>query len=335
MPTRPLGTVDTAPFARALEHACRRRVALAERTDLTAWRVLDGKGDGVPGVTIDRYGPAAVLNVYDDAGLPHEAVTRVAEVTREHLAPSGIEAVYVKAFVRDRSRLGGDLPGEATSSMPRAGSVLPEALVVEEYGVRFEVRPYDGLSTGLFLDHRDHRRALAERRPTRVLNLFAYTCAFAMPLAAAGAAVTNVDVSGRYLDWGRRNLALNGLEAASMRFLRRDAMDYLTQAARRPDERFDLVILDPPTFAAANKRRGVAAWRAVDDYPALIGAAVRVLSPGGVVFAASNTRELAAGGTLADLIDASLPQAPQWLPLPPWPVDVRARDRVAAVLFAP
>ncbi len=120
-----------------------------------------------------------------------------------------------------------------------------------------------------------------------------------------------------------------------MRFLRRDAMDYLTQAARRPDERFDLVILDPPTFAAANKRRGVAAWRAVDDYPALIGAAVRVLSPGGVVFAASNTRELAASGTLADLIDASLPQAPQWLPLPPWPVDVRARDRVAAVLFAP
>ncbi len=163
--SRALGTVDTAPFARALEHACRRRAALAGRADLTAWRVLDGKGDGVPGVTIDRYGPAAVLNVYDDAGLPHEAVTRVAEVTLEQLGPSGIEAVYVKAFVRDRSRLGGDLPGEATSPTPRAGSVLPESLVVEEYGVRYEVRPYDGLSTGLFLDHRDHRRALAERRP--------------------------------------------------------------------------------------------------------------------------------------------------------------------------
>lgn len=329
-----LGTVDTAPFARALEVAIRRRATLGP-PELTAWRVLDGRGDGVPGVSIDRYGPAAVLNVYDDAGLPDEAVTRVAEVTLEQLRPSGVAAIYVKPFVRDRSRLGGDLPDEATSATPRAGTPLPPELVVDEYGTRFEVKPYDGLSTGLFLDHREHRRALAERQPARVLNLFAYTCAFAMPLARAGAAVTNVDVSGRYLEWGRRNLSLNGLEAASMRFLRRDAMEYLAQATKRPDERFDLVILDPPTFAAANKRRGVSAWRAADHYPALVNAAVQVLAPGGAVFAASNTRELASKGVLADLIDASLPREPQWLSLPPWPVDVRARDRVAAVLFAP
>jgi 23S rRNA (cytosine1962-C5)-methyltransferase len=207
--------------------------------------------------------------------------------------------------------------------------------VVEEYGTRYEVRMWDGLSTGLFLDHREHRRALADRRPGRVLNLFAYTCAFSMTLARAGAHVTNVDVSGRYLDWGRRNVALNGLDGSTVRFLRRDAMEYLAQAARRDDERFDLVILDPPTFAAANKRRGVAAWRAVDDYPALIGAAARVLAPGGAIFAASNTRELAKAGALADLIDASSPRSPRWLELPPWPVDVRERDRVAAVLFAP
>lgn len=334
-PSRALGTVDTAPFARALDAALRRRAALIAQPDVTAWRVLDGKGDGTRGLSIDRYGPAAVMNVYDDAGLPDEAVTAVAAVTLDQLGPLGVDSVYVKPFVRDRSRLGGDLGDEATSPVPRAGVPQPEALVVEEYGTRYEVRVWDGLSTGLFLDHREHRRALAERRPGRVLNLFAYTCAFSMPLARAGAHVTNVDVSGRYLDWGRRNLALNGLDGAAVRFLRRDAMDYLAQAARRDDERFDLVILDPPTFAAANKRRGVAAWRAVDDYPALIGAAVRVLAPGGVVFAASNTRELAAAGALADLIDASSPRPPRWLELPPWPVDVRERDRVAAVLFAP
>ena len=334
-PSRALGTVDTAPFERALEGALRRRATLIATPGVTAWRVLDGKGDGVRGLSIDRYGPAAVMNVYDDAGLPDEAVTAVAAATLAQLTPLGVESVYVKPFVRDRSRLGGALGDEATSPEPRAGRPQPEALVVEEYGARFEVRMWDGLSTGLFLDHREHRRALAERRPGRVLNLFAYTCVFSIPLARAGAHVTNVDVSGRYLDWGRRNLALNGLGGDAVRYLRRDAMDYLAQAARRDDERFDLVILDPPTFAAANKRRGVAAWRAVDDYPALVDAAVRVLAPDGVIFAASNTRELASAGALADLIDASSPRAPRWLELPPWPVDVRERGRVAAVLFAP
>lgn len=334
-PSRPLGTVDTAPFARALEGALRRRASLVARPDVTAWRVLDGRGDGVPGLSIDRYGPAAVMNVYDDAGLPDEAVSAVAGAALDQLGSLGVESVYVKPFVRDRSRLGGALGDESTSPVPRAGRPQPETLVVEEYGTRYEVRPWDGLSTGLFLDHREHRRALAERRPGRVLNLFAYTGAFATALARAGAHVTNVDVSGRYLDWGRRNLALNGLDGSTVRFLRRDAMDFLGQAARQAGERFDLVILDPPTFAAASKRRGVKAWRAVDDYPALISAAVRVLAAGGVVFAASNTRELAKAGALADLVDASSPRPPRWLELPPWPVDVRERHRVAAVLFAP
>ncbi len=153
--------------------------------------------------------------------------------------------------------------------------------------------------------------------------------------ARAAGAVTNVDVSGRYLDWGRRNLALNAVDGSSVRFLRRDAMDYLAQAARRDEERFDLVILDPPTFAAANRRRGVTPWRAVDDYPALISAAVRVLAPGGVVFAASNTRELAKAGALADLVDASSHATAALARLPPWPLDVREPHRVAAVLFAP
>lgn len=330
-PSRP----DAALFRRTLAAALDRRRTLVTAPDVGAWRVLDGDGDDMPGVSIDRYGPAAVLNVYDDARLADDAVTELAGLTLETLAPDAVAAVYVKAFARDRSRLGGALGDEAMSPTPRAGTPQPESLVVEEYGARFEVRPWDGLSTGLFLDHREHRRALAALRPRRVLNLFAYTCGFAMPLARAGAHVTNVDVSGRYLDWGRRNLALNGLEETAMRFLRRDAREFLAQAASRPDERFDLVILDPPTFAAANRRRDVAAWRAVDDYPALVRAATRVVAPGGLVFAASNTRELAAEGVLAALVDGALPRAPRWLALPPWPVDVRAPDRVAAVLFAP
>ena len=123
----------------------------------------------------------------------------------------------------------------------------------QEYASRFEVRLYDGHSTGLFLDLREHRRALSERRPARVLNLFAYTCAFAVPLTAAGAHVTNVDVSARYLEWGKRNLALNGFAPSVGRFFRMDAFEYLAYAARHREERFDLVIIDPPTFAAGER----------------------------------------------------------------------------------
>jgi 23S rRNA G2069 N7-methylase RlmK/C1962 C5-methylase RlmI len=168
-----------------------------------------------------------------------------------------------------------------------------------------------------------------------VLNLFAYTCAFAVALAGVGAHVTNVDVSARYLEWGRRNLALNGLEPSAARFFRMDAFEFLAYAARHRDERFDLVILDPPTFAAGDRRRGMKPWKALDDYPALVQAAARVLAPGGSVFAASNARELAGNGALAWLITKALGSAPAWQPLPPWPVDVRESGRVAAVLFTP
>ena len=307
---------------------------------MTAYRLLDGPGDGLPGIYLDRYGPAAVMNVYEDAHLSKASVTAAAQLTLEMLAPSGIEAVYVKPFARDRSRLGGRPPDESLAATPCAGRGQPESLIVREYGSRFEVRLYDGHSTGLFLDHREHRRALSQRKPSRVLNLFAYTCAFAVPLAAAGARVTNVDVSARYLEWGRRNLALNGvalngLEAPGARFFRMDAFKYLAYAARRREERFDLVILDPPTFGAGDSRRGVKPWKALENYPALVEAALSVLAPGGLVFAASNTRELAATGALARLITRALGSAPAWEPLPPWPVDVREAGRVAAVLFKP
>ncbi len=297
--------------------------------------MLDGPGDGMPGIYLDRYGPAAVMNVYEDARLSPTSITTAAQLTLEMLAPSGVEAVYVKPFARDRSRLGGHSPDESKAATPRAGRTQPESLTVQEYGAHFEVRLYDGHSTGLFLDHREHRRSLSQRKLQRVLNLFAYTCAFAMPLAAAGACVTNVDVSARYLEWGRRNLALNGLEPSAARFFRMDAFKYLAYAAKHPEERFDLVILDPPTFAAGDSRRGVKAWKALEDYPALVQAAVRVLAPRGSVFAASNTRELANAGALARLITKAIGATPAWQPLPPWPVDVREAGRVAAVLFTP
>ena len=259
----------------------------------------------------------------------------VAAAVLEELAALGVDSVYVKPFARDRSRLGGQAPPETRAASPRAGRPQPETILVHEYASRYEVRLYDGFSTGLFLDHRDHRRALAASAPARALNLFAYTCAFAVPLAAAGGHVTNVDVSNRYLDWGRRNLAHNQLPADRVRYYRMDAMEFLAWASRRADERFDLVILDPPTFAAGDARRGRKPWKVTSDYPALVQAAARVLAPGGRIFAASNARELALPGALEQAVERALGKAPAWLSLPPWPIDVRERGRVAAALFSP
>ena len=318
----------------ALPAALEARQSLLASTELTAYRLIDGAGDRLGGLYLDRYGPAAVLGVYDDAQMEDEAVTASAAAALEALRPWGVESVYVKRFVRDRSRLGGQAPGESTSPTPRAGVTQPETLTVREYGSQFEVRLYDGFSTGLFLEHREHRRFLPQLSPARVLNLFAYTCAFAVPLAVAGAHVTNVDGSNRYLTWGKRNLELNGVAPDAARSYRMDALEFLAWAAKRAAERFDLIILDPPTFAAGDARRKRRPWKALADYPALVQAAAEVLTPGGRIFAASNTRELAVEGALQRTVTEGLGRTPAWQALPPWPIDLREPERVAAVLFS-
>ena len=321
-------------FAEAFARSVARREAFAAASDITAYRLFDGGGDGIAGVYVDRFGPVAILNVYDDARWPDERISEAATIIHDVLKGSGIEAVYVKRFARDRSRMGGRAPAESTSPTPRAGVPQPEAITVAEHGIRYEIRPYDGFSTGLFLEHREHRRALAERKPATALNLFAYTCAFSVPLVAAGSHVTNVDVSARYLEWGRRNHALNHLDEARTRYSRMDAMSYLAYAARHADQRFDLVILDPPTFGAGNARRGIKPWQATTGYPKLVAAAAKVLAPGGRIFAATNTRQLAVQGSLRDMITKAVGPV-SWEALPPWPPDLRERERVAAALFRP
>ena len=322
------------PFADLFSRACTLRHSLLAASAVTVYRLFDGAGDGFAGVSVDRYGPAVVLNVHDDAGWSEADVSVQAAAIGAALAPFGVESVYVKRFARDRSRLGGKAPAESLEAVPRVGRPQRETITVEEYGVRFDVRLYDGFSTGLFLEHREHRRALATGRVTRALNLFAYTCAFSVPLALSGAHVTNVDVSARYLDWGRRNHALNGVDPARVRYSRLDAAAYLAYAARHSAERFDLVIVDPPTFGAGQPRRGIKPWKIATGYPALLAAAARVLTPGGAIFAATNTRELAEDGALRRLITEAIgPVA--WSTLPAWPVDLRDRGRVAAAFFRP
>lgn len=120
--------------------------------------------------------------------------------------------------------------------------------------------------------------------PWTVLNTFAYTCGFSVCAARAGARVTSVDLSRKYLDWGRRNFELNGLDPGQHEFWQGDVLDWLRRLARQ-GRRFDVVILDPPTFSRS-KAHGV--FRAETDYPGLVAGALAVLKPGGVLLAATN-----------------------------------------------
>ncbi len=293
---------------------------------------------------VDVYASGAVLIEYEGRTPQWWDGAAAAGQILTALRDLGVQAVYRKPFARDRSKLGGQLPACVTDPVPAAGERLDEWLIIDEHGTRLEVRLYDGLSTGLFLDQRENRRRVGELVAGRVkrtgatisvLNTFAYTCAFSVAAARAGATTTSVDVSSRYLEWGKRNFGHNGIDAAGHRFAKMGTMEFLAYAARK-SLTYDLIILDPPSFASGSKKNDVGAWSSTSDYADLVRASAGVLRPGGAIFASTNTQELCANGRLQREIKKGLGREPSWLELPPMPVDfARERERFAACLFIP
>jgi 23S rRNA (cytosine1962-C5)-methyltransferase len=162
-------------------------------------------------------------------------------------------------------------------------------LVVEENGLRLYVDLFSGQKTGLYLDHRENRRYLEPWcAGKRVLNCFAYTGAFSLYAVRGGAIeVTSVDIAPQAVEETRRNMALNGFDPDAHPAIAADCFALLDEYARR-GERFDLVILDPPSLAHAKKSRHAAA-RA---YLHLNRTAMQCLSPGGLLATASCTSQV-------------------------------------------
>jgi len=171
--------------------------------------------------------------------------------------------------------------------------------VVEEGGLKFRVNFDDYLDTGLFLDHRMTRARLREAASgKRFLNLFAYTGTATVYAAAARAlSSTSVDLSHTYLDWTRRNLALNGLESPKHLLVRADCREWLVDA-RQKRERFDLVFLDPPTFSNSKRMQSVLDIRR--DHAALADACAPLLSPGGLLVFSTNAQRFKLDDTLRE-----------------------------------
>jgi len=242
-----------------------------------AYRLLDDRADGLPGVIVDRYADFAVLSLFSA-----EAAAE-APALAEALVGAGMRGVYVKRRVRTDLRR---IPKEELSpEVPLLGDPAPSDLVVTENGMQFHVDPAGGLSTGLFTDQRDTRAWVrASAGGARVLNLFAYTCSFTVAAALGGAsATTSVDLSQRALARGHANLVLNGVAGAPHRLLRGDALSFVKRARRRND-RFDLVVLDPPSFGT--HRRGT--FSVERDYRRVTEDALGLLAPGGRLLAVTN-----------------------------------------------
>lgn len=275
------------PLVVHLHRAARRRLGLLERTD--AWRLHDADLDGpggpaaARGATIECFGSQAVLNTYRRAA--YDARHELARA----LAALGAGAVFLK--VRARTDLRRASRTDLYPREPISGDAPEAELVVEEDGMRFGVRLDDGLSTGLFLDQRDNRAQLrADCAGMNVLNLFCYTCSFSIAAGLGGARrVTSVDLAQAALERGDRNLRLNGLSREQHRLLRADARKWLERALRR-DERFDRIILDPPSFS--NVKGG--AFSVDREYAELVRSCVPLLSAGGALLSVLNHRKTSA-----------------------------------------
>ncbi len=269
-----------------LEQAWLVREPLREeffRTQTNAFRLLSGPDEGVPGLVAEQFGTVAVFTVWpDDFGFDDESLK---EAALWLLATTGARSVYRKAYSKDRS---GAASEEVAAVEPFAGKPSPEAFAVAENGVLFEVRPFSSFMTGLFLDQRENRRSIAElARGKKLLNLFSYTCSFSVTAAKYGAvSTTNIDLSAKYLSWGKRNFELNGLEPKDHRFFSDDAREHLRRAEKRGD-RYDVIVLDPPSFS----RNGKKVFRLEEEASELIAEAAAVVAPGGHLFFSCNYAE--------------------------------------------
>jgi 23S rRNA (cytosine1962-C5)-methyltransferase len=166
-----------------------------------------------------------------------------------------------------------------------AGNLRTTAM---ERQLRFEIDFAAGYSVGLFVDQRENRAHLRKLAPKRVLNCFAYTCSFAVAAAAAGATTFNVDLSRKALARGRANFALNSLRTHDHQFIADDVLKVLPRLARR-GEKFDAIILDPPTFAHCGPGK---TFRVERDFEQLLLMALAVAARDGHILLATNCSEL-------------------------------------------
>jgi 23S rRNA (cytosine1962-C5)-methyltransferase len=275
------GEDKSSPFKNCLRKNYRHIRKWAKRTKTNAFRLYDRDVKGYP-VAIDFYDNRFCIQFFSKNPAVEEPPQKLQEFivhTLFDLFKVSEESIHWKTRKRQA-------PMEQYEKIDHTRDFF----TIFEYGLKFKVNLHDYLDTGLFLDHRETRHIIGEMsQGKRVLNLFAYTCAFSIHAAAGGATFTkSVDMSNTYTSWGKENFHLNSLPLKNNVIIRADCLKFLEEEVKR-EIKYDIIIIDPPTISRSKKMDRK--FNVQLDYIFLISKALKLLSSGGVIFFSTNSRK--------------------------------------------
>jgi 23S rRNA (cytosine1962-C5)-methyltransferase len=289
-------TIDRKWWSARLEHALLKRHDLFDE-QTTGFRWLNGESDGWPGLVLDRYGTTLVLKIYTAAWLPR--FSEILDRINQSLHPErvilrlsrNIQAIAATQFQKS--------DGEILRGPPLHG---PATFL--ESGLRFEADVLKGQKTGFFLDQRENRRKVRSLAAGRsVLNAFSFTGGFSVYAADGGAtAVTDLDISAHALAGSKKNFGLNqarpGFSACDHKTIKADALEWLGGNSKCS---FDLIVLDPPSFAKReNEKSG-----AIAAYTRLVSLGIQHVRPNGILVACSCSAHVNAGEFFEAVLNAA------------------------------
>jgi 23S rRNA (cytosine1962-C5)-methyltransferase len=260
----------------------------AKRTETDCFRIYDREIREYP-LAIDFYAGRYCVHYFSRVDEEGETPKEIVEETEKVLCTI-FGAKPDAIFWRNRMKR------KETRQYEKIGE-SKDFFTVLEYGVKFWVNLVDYLDTGLFLDHRETRKIVADAsKGKRVLNLFAYTCSFSIHAAISGAVYTkSVDMSNTYAAWGRDNFILNGIKANNHEIVRADCLKFLGDEIWNGGK-YDVIIIDPPTISRSKKMDQL--FDIQVDYETLISQSLDLLSDNGVIFFSTNSRRFTFDQTL-------------------------------------
>lgn len=259
-------------FETLFRKAKEKRNAYYQDDLTTAFRLFNQEGDGFGGLTVDLYGDYAVFSWYNS--YVYQIRQTISEAFRQ------VFPEVLGAYEKIRFK------GLDYESAHVYGQEAPDFFTVLENGVLYQVFMNDGLMTGIFLDQHEVRGSLVDglAMGKSLLNMFSYTAAFSVAAAMGGASqTTSVDLAKRSRELSQAHFQANGLSTDEHRFIVMDVFEYF-KYAKRKDLTYDVIVLDPPSFAR-NKKQTFSVGK---DYHKLISQSLEILNPGGIIIASTN-----------------------------------------------
>ncbi|VPB65114.1 putative SAM-dependent methyltransferase [Streptococcus pneumoniae] len=263
---------NQAFFETLFRKAKEKRNAYYQDDLTTAFRLFNQEGDGFGGLTVDLYGDYAVFSWYNS--YVYQIRQTISEAFRQ------VFPEVLGAYEKIRFK------GLNYGSAHVYGQEAPDFFTVLENGVLYQVFMNDGLMTGIFLDQHEVRGSLVDglAMGKSLLNMFSYTAAFSVAAAMGGAShTTSVDLAKRSRELSQAHFQANGLSTDEHRFIVMDVFEYF-KYAKRKDLTYDVIVLDPPSFARNKKQT----FSVAKDYHKLISQSLEILNPGGIIIASTN-----------------------------------------------